>query len=346
MIHAVRWTGAVCALLSLSPVLAAETEPTRLPVREVTIFKDGYAFVSREGKLPVGANGVAVLDELPIPVLGTFWTYSADKGITVRAVTAGRVETKTARDAASIAELITANIGAKVSIHETGGANAYPATIFDVRGNTILLSVPEGLHPVPFDRVFEVTILSPNPKLTLPETQTRPQLRLSLGGAKPGGTATLGVTYLQSGLRWIPGYKIVLSPATNTAKVSLQATLVNDLADMENVAANLVVGAPKWDFKNTTDPIVLQETLTLVSSVSSVREVNAYRYSNAIQTQVGSGALYDTNADAAYTQNKASDAPQVTGSESKEDFFVFSVKNVTMKRGERMVIPVAEFSLA
>jgi hypothetical protein len=36
----------------------------------------------------------------------------------------------------------------------------------------------------------------------------------------------------------------------------------------------------------------------------------------------------------------------VTGAEKAEDLFVFTVKGVTLKKGERMVLPVAEYELA
>ena len=46
-----------------------------LPVRELTAFKDGHAFVLREDALQKDAEGNVVLDELPTPVLGTFWPF-------------------------------------------------------------------------------------------------------------------------------------------------------------------------------------------------------------------------------------------------------------------------------
>src|SRR6187399_2087665 len=50
-----------------------------IPIREVTVFKDGHAFVVHEGTMPVNAAGDVVIDELPQPLLGTFWPYSAGK---------------------------------------------------------------------------------------------------------------------------------------------------------------------------------------------------------------------------------------------------------------------------
>ena len=71
------------ALLGASAASAEEAAPlsalAKMPVREVTVFKDGHAFVLHDGKMPVEPSGDVLMDYLPAPVLGTFWPYSADK---------------------------------------------------------------------------------------------------------------------------------------------------------------------------------------------------------------------------------------------------------------------------
>src|ERR1700736_4930773 len=62
----------------------------RMPVKEITVFKDGHAFVLHEGHMPTDAAGNVLMDHLPTPVIGTFWPYSADKNAKLTAVTAGR----------------------------------------------------------------------------------------------------------------------------------------------------------------------------------------------------------------------------------------------------------------
>ena len=68
----------------------AESKPSKtstltgmsaLPVREVTIFKDGHALVTREGKVAIDGDGNATIGNLPRPVLGTFFPYSPDHRI-------------------------------------------------------------------------------------------------------------------------------------------------------------------------------------------------------------------------------------------------------------------------
>ena len=68
---------ALVGLLLASPAGFAETPPlkalARLPVKEITVFKDGHAFVLHSGRMPTDAAGQVVLDYLPSPVIGTFW---------------------------------------------------------------------------------------------------------------------------------------------------------------------------------------------------------------------------------------------------------------------------------
>ncbi len=353
MIPFVCFFGTVlCGAVVLS---ASAEEPSRLPVREVTVFKDGYSFVSREGKLSVKPDGTAVLDELPVPVLGTFWAYSRDKSAPLRAVTTGRVTVQTTRSAANIRELLEANVGKAVAIRESRpGTPLYNATILGIRdGSLVLLKTAEGVRLVTLVSIAEVTLVGENPKLTIADSTTTPCMTMSFGGERRSGTADVGIMYLQSGLRWIPGYKIVLDEAKNTARISLQATLVNDLADLDNVTAQLVIGAPQWDYKDTADPMVLSETLAQLYAQNG--QLNQGQFSNAIQSQFANtsraadkmtiykaSASLDTRGDAGGMEA----TPTVARGESKEDFFVFTVKNVRLRRGERMVIPVAEFSLA
>ena len=61
-----------------------------MPVKEVTVFKDGHAFVLHEGAMPTNGTGQVVMDYLPGPVMGAFWPYSAQEGAKLTAVVAGK----------------------------------------------------------------------------------------------------------------------------------------------------------------------------------------------------------------------------------------------------------------
>ncbi|MHC4494414.1 MAG: hypothetical protein ACYSYM_01165, partial [Planctomycetota bacterium] len=41
---------------------ASKAAPASMPVKEITIFKDGHAFVLHEGKMPTGTDGNVSID--------------------------------------------------------------------------------------------------------------------------------------------------------------------------------------------------------------------------------------------------------------------------------------------
>src|SRR5213075_3023225 len=79
---------ALVAPITLADPATPLTALARMPVKEITVFKDGHAFLLHSGKMPVDAAGNVLLDALPQPVLGTFWPYSADKNAKLTSVTA------------------------------------------------------------------------------------------------------------------------------------------------------------------------------------------------------------------------------------------------------------------
>ena len=157
-----------------------------MPVREITVFKDGHAFVLHSGKMPTEANGNVVMDYLPTPVVGTFWPYASEKGATLAGVTASQHKVLIDQTAVSLRELIEANIGAAVSVTEAapdasinGKAIIYDATILSVpeqsgeeleaasppnsgeklpvKGNIVLMRTAAGNMVVNIDRILDIT---------------------------------------------------------------------------------------------------------------------------------------------------------------------------------------------
>ena len=97
-----------------------------LPVREVSVFKDGHAFVVHRGSVAVDAKGSAVLRHLPAPVMGTFWAGATDEGVGLAAVTASQGRVRVERTALSLKELVDANPGAELLVTEVPPANRDP----------------------------------------------------------------------------------------------------------------------------------------------------------------------------------------------------------------------------
>jgi hypothetical protein len=331
-----------------------------MPVKEVTVFKDGHAFVLHEGPMPTDDAGNIVLDYLPVPVIGTFWAYADDKVAKLDGVVAAKRVVSVERTALTVAEMIEGNVGAKVRITEHGG-QPYNATIaavparsteefeatsppgapptLPVKANVVLLAVDGGTKAVLLNRIQEVTFAGDfQPRVASPEFRNVMTLKLDWK-RKPAKTANVGMAYVQRGIRWIPNYRVDIDGKGN-ATLSLQATLVNELTDLDNVTAHLVIGVPTFAFKDTPDPISMRETVARLSSVMQPTNQTAFAFSNAIMAQT---ARYEPRRRAAAepsgpTMDLGSD---VAAGDKTEDLYVFTVSNITLKKGERMTVPIS-----
>ena len=367
-----KWLPAFVSILGISLIFLYQKDATantsevafaNMPVKEITIFKDGHAFVLHEGKMPTDAAGNVTIDYLPRPVIGTFWAYSADANAKLTGVVSHKQIVPVNRTALTIPELIEGNIGAKVRITEAGLA-AYETTIVGIptrsteelriaeppgspeklpqRGDIILLKFEGGIKAVPISRIQELTFLD-EPKLQLAGEQFRDMMSLKLdwGRRKPAPQVEVGMVYVQRGVRWIPNYRIDIDGKGN-AKIKLQATIINELADIYDVKANLVIGVPKFAFEKTIDPISLQQTVAQLSSHFRPDSQSAFAFSNAIMTQAEMPVRRVDVPDSGSTLDLG---PDVAGSSKNEDLYIFTLEHVTLKKGQRMVVPVAEYEL-
>ena len=157
-------------LLLLLPLVARGADlpaQAAIPVREVSVFKDGHAFVVHRGSVAVDAAGDTVLRHLPAPVMGTFWVGAIDggaeqRGIGVAAVTASQSRVRVERTALSLKDLVDANPGAKVLVTETPSPSRdpvpYEATILAaLRAAGGSLPLHDGSSPEAIERALHMS---------------------------------------------------------------------------------------------------------------------------------------------------------------------------------------------
>lgn len=334
----------VLALVALASWAPATEEPPLLkglPVREVSIFKDGHALVEHAG--PVEAEGgVARLEGLPAPLLGTFWSWSETPESPLLTARAGSEEgTGPQRDPANMIELLHANEGATVALElyssapgekRTGGdlIEGRVTTMLPVESGQIALRTPNGIRVVNAADVRTIRLPNTAKDQYAPPAQTR---FLELNFAK-AGKADAHVAYVQQGLRWIPSYRVELND-DKTATVRLQATIVNDLVDMQDATARLVIGVPTFAAAGEIDPIAL---------TTSVRELFRAPH-NAGRMALLSNA-YMSQTTAIEPEGDGAVAPvQLPDGAKNEDLYVYTIENLTLEKGERIVQQLGEFTV-
>ncbi len=363
----------------LFPLMGAAQQPggaealARMPVKEVTIFKDGHALVVHEGVLPTDAQGDVAMDYLPTPILGTFWPYALAGGPKLTSVVASPRRIHVARTALTIKEMIASNTGSTARIFETGGKQ-YTAIIlgiptrsaeemertsppgadlgWKVESELVLLKTSSGTEAMPISRIQNIAFEGKyNSMASMEEKRNLLTLKLQWPVGKPARTAKVGMLYVQKGLRWIPSYKIELD-GKGEAVLSLQATLVNELTDLQDCTANLVIGVPKFYFQDQIDPIALQQTVAQLSNYFAQNSPTGYALSNGIMGQAGGfggggGGFAAGRRGAAPGGGSQGEeaAPEVSNAAQNEDLFVYTVNHITLKKGQRLTMPVRQFHM-
>jgi hypothetical protein len=334
-------TQLLCSAFTFLAALPAQepTTPSSMPVRELTAFKDGHAYVLRDTELQKSADGTVVLDELPTPVLGTFWPFVSGGDARLVSARSGRDEVTVERPAVSVLELAAANVGKVVTLELADGADvsgrlrAMPK--HDGGGSILLVEVGGGVRAIATTRVRGISVAG---ECAVTIEQQRQQARIVLDVEGGGDGARVGVVYVEKGFRWIPSYRVDLGD-DGRAKVQLQATLVNDLVDLDGATVNLVVGVPKFAFADMVDPIALQQRTSQVAHAARQQQQFSNFLGNSLTTQVAGYAVPQGG------QPAAQPGPDVGAGEAAEDLFVFPVTGVRLKKGERLIVPVTSFEL-
>ena len=352
-----------CILIAPAVALfAGETAdaPTPLPKTvAVAAFKNGLAFVLRQGEIPLAA-GAARLAPIPTATLGSLWLAPVNPEARIDEIVAYRYNTPTQRPIQSIGEMLRANAGKTVTItyqmkDYTGEVvglkdNApdpttasiaptdvrYPQQHEDyllLRTDNRLMAFPLGgisMANLPDDAILHQTVQTPNQALRLKMKNASAKEKLSMG-------------YLEHGLGWTPSYLISLTDDIN-AQITMQAVVTDDAEDLQNAQLFFVVGVPNFAYANTLSPMSLQQSLVDFmrdAEREDSRKKSLGLLSNAIS---GQAAMFDK--DEAMLPINLVNGVEEMASAPEEDLFLYSRSDVTLAKGERATYNVFSGSVA
>ena len=346
-----------CILIAPAAALfAGETAdaPTPLPKTvAVAAFKNGLAFVLRQGEIPI-TSGTARLSPIPNATLGTLWLAPVNPEARIDEIVAYRYNVAGQRPIQSIGEILRANAGKTVTItyqmkEYTGEVvglrdTAPEATPIDARypqphEDYLLLRTDKRLMAFPLGGISLATL--PDDAVLHETTQTPSQaLRLRLKGASAKEKLSMG--YLEHGLGWTPSYLISLTDDTN-AQITMQSVVTNDAEDLQNAELFFVVGVPNFAYSNTLSPMSLQQSLVDYMK-DAERDYDRKKSFGALSNAISGQALMADEREAAPIA--LVNGVEEMASAPEEDLFLYSRSEVTLARGERATYNVFSGSVA
>lgn len=144
------------------------------------------------------------------------------------------------------------------------------------------------------------------------------------------------MAYMESGITWVPSYLIDISDR-DKAVITMKATLINDLEDLEDVEVSLVVGTPNFKYAFAHSGLALDQTVvqflqSLYSSASTGRRSYYSAMTNIAQQVAMPGMSMDDSSMGSYLDPNY--VPDTAGG-FQEDLFFYKKEKVTLKKGER-----------
>ena len=204
-------------------------------------------------------------------------------------------------------------------------------------GGTLVVvkGTPQGNIILPVSQVKTISALELVTTMTRSfESQTtRKRLQFEMGAGAAGKPVGLSLVYFTPGLRWIPTYRLS-GELKDKGDLALQAEVLNEVMDLDGVAADMVVGVPHFKFGKVISPLSLEAQMRNVLQQAAPQLMgqsagfsNAYFHSRAGERQGPGGA------------GRIDIAPELAAAGSG-DLFVYSIPKLTLAKGGRATMPL------
>lgn len=354
---------AILSVLSaVASAYAGDKTAVTAKTKSIAAFKNGLGYFVREGEARL-SDGWATYDGIPPAALGTFWVGSNKPGVTIERLVASEEEVVKPVPAISISEMLSANVGKDVVL-QLGDKT--------VRGK--LIAAPEDRKPaadqpppqnrpygyvqppsptpssiIVVDGADGTTVInkseikwvsfpsSANPNYDSKDKVKRLRFKVNGGGDK----APVTIGYLQKGVTWSPAYLVELIDDAK-ARITMQGLLANDVEDIDGADVYFVVGYPNFITSDIVSPLALTQSVDdFITSLTTPpqRRTSYDNYGGqvadyAFQRVSIMGWTSTVNAP---MSSSSFGYPAGTGMPGapEEDLFLYQVKNVSLKKGER-----------
>lgn len=324
---------ALLGLLFTAQALAQPLKTTRL-----TIFKNNTFFHKQEGTVAV-KDRTAKLD-LPKTVLKGTWFLAPLDGNKITRVAAVNDTIKLDKAAKGEIEFLKSNVGSGIEVVLKANHNQPATTIagtllaFDHELGLLQIKTADkkGIMFLNLEDVNYFTFLSASIKGTHQRDSVARRAMLTL---KDKSTDLKLVTAsLQTGMRWLPSY-ILKMTGDKKAQLVMKATIENDVEDIRDAQAELVVGEPQLAYGLELDPIVT-ETYLAPPPQPAPRVQNFFRKKSRATAAAPEMAM----AAMAPASDMVSEEPVNTEGIKREDLYFYKTDRFSLNRGQKAIIPV------
>lgn len=298
-----------------------------------SMFKNGYAVVTREIDIPPG--GKAFVSDLPAGSLGTVWITTTE-GLKLAAVKNEEVKVDKRAPAGTIDDLLRANVGKIVKLG-ISDATTFEGKLVSASADVILLQSGDDVVALKPPTVRSIQVVGG--KSEAETTTTQRMLDFTVVGARAGRVYMIA---LERGLTWSPSYSMDISDPKKLKFVS-KAVILDDDGALHDVEARLVTGFPNVFFLPVIDPLLASETVD--DYIRSLGMADAARDARMNQLGMG-GQMMMQNANLPTADTVMGDIANAmshgNGGIEEGDLFFYKQPHVTLDKGDRAYYVLAD----
>jgi hypothetical protein len=309
---------------SLAVTLAAPA-PVTPKIVAASLFKNGYAVVTREIDVPAG--GIAMVTDLPSGALGTVWLTTTD-GLKLASVKNVEVKSQVRAKVDSVVAFLKLNEGKDVILTVSSGDKIVQGTLEQATDQVILVRTGPTVSAIPTGMVLGAQVAAGAKIETVGTTVSR-GLELRVEGGKAGRVYLIG---LERGLTWSPSYSLDISDP-KTVKFVAKAEILNDVGALNDIEVRLVTGFPNMYFSGVPDPLLARTSVDQYIASLGISDAQA----NARAEGFGGRAMMTQNAMVQAPMGSVGDSMPIDnlGGLVEGDLFFYRQSHVKLAAGER-----------
>lgn len=316
----------ILPLALAAAVLADGAKDLELTVQSSSLFKNGFAIVVREAKIP--ASGDYYIRDIPQAGLGTFWVMTSP-GTHLEMLRNEPNETSTERFAGSLDEIVALNKDKVLEITYYGNQTPIKAKILSTDGQVILFKVGEEFRAITKGAIQSIR----SADQLIYKTRDVVTSRVLHMQVVAGADARVRFMSLEKGLSWTPAYYLDITDPKMLTLVA-KCTLSDDLTNLNDTPVRLVTGFPNFQHATALDPMSLFQTIYQATG-------------NFMNQQAGNGVFSNAQFAApepALREEVKSIADAFAGGAvpggGNEDLFYYDLPHVSIKKSERAYQPL------
>ncbi len=246
-------------------------QPQNLPIKEISIFLENTAFVTKTQTLSF-TKQKAIIDGPPDAIGGAYWLGTSNDFL-IKGVIIKKDTIYSPSQAKDFYDLLKANVGSKADVtYQIGNEiESVSGEILPIDINTDIVAIKKGNGQSVFlkkEQIQQVAIQG-TVKTTFHEKSLGDVTEISIDQNITEGTIHL--MYYINGISWEPIYGLEIID-DSTSLFTMHALIRNNYQDFENADIKLYAGQANLNLKGKIKPISNNTNLTMVNGSQATKE--------------------------------------------------------------------------